>query len=159
MVISSVRRISPALRRLLTAIRQRLCVIRRRTCSHDKLKFLAQSCTRTIYQIDKACKPMPTTQLTVSVPLKLRPSILCILASLKQLIVGASVEQNSIGYTQIIISQDFKRIPEGLSLCSSVNLVPRVCLFAGYVVACHYLTREQAYSGNEIVAQCAHRLQ
>jgi hypothetical protein len=25
-----------------------------------------------------------------------------------------SVEQNSIGHTQIIISQDFKRIPEGL---------------------------------------------
>ena len=30
------------------------------------------------------------------------------------------------------------------------NLVPRVCLFAGYVVACHYITRKQAYSGNEI---------
>ena len=30
------------------------------------------------------------------------------------------------------------------------NLVPRLCLFAGYVVACHYITREQAYSGNEI---------
>jgi hypothetical protein len=30
------------------------------------------------------------------------------------------------------------------------NLVPRVCLFAGYVVAWHYITREQAYSGNEI---------
>jgi hypothetical protein len=28
------------------------------------------------------------------------------------------------------------------------NLVPRVCLFAGYVK--HYITREQAYSGNEI---------
>jgi hypothetical protein len=28
-----------------------------------------------------------------------------------------------------------------------VNLVPRVCLFAGYVV---YITREQASSGNEI---------
>ena len=27
---------------------------------------------------------------------------------------SASVEQNSIGYTQIIISQDFKRIGEGL---------------------------------------------
>jgi hypothetical protein len=35
-----------------------------------------------------------------------------------QLIAGASVEQNSIGHTQIIIiiSQDFKRIPEGLNL-------------------------------------------
>jgi hypothetical protein len=32
-----------------------------------------------------------------------------------QLIAGASVEQNSIGHTQIIISQDFKRIPEGLT--------------------------------------------
>jgi hypothetical protein len=31
-----------------------------------------------------------------------------------QLIAGASVEQNSIGHTQIIISQDFKWIPEGL---------------------------------------------
>jgi hypothetical protein len=30
------------------------------------------------------------------------------------------------------------------------NLVPRVCLFAGYVVTCRYITREQAYSGNEI---------
>jgi hypothetical protein len=29
-----------------------------------------------------------------------------------QLIAGASVEQNSIGHTQIIISQDFKRIPD-----------------------------------------------
>jgi hypothetical protein len=36
-------------------------------------------------------------------------------------------------------------------LCSVMpNLVPRVCLFAGYVVSCHYITREQAYSGNEI---------
>jgi hypothetical protein len=26
-----------------------------------------------------------------------------------------SIEQNSIGHTQIIISQDFKRIPEGLT--------------------------------------------
>jgi hypothetical protein len=31
-----------------------------------------------------------------------------------QLIAGASVEQNNIGHTQIIISQDFKQIPEGL---------------------------------------------
>jgi hypothetical protein len=31
-----------------------------------------------------------------------------------QLVAGASVGQNSIGHTQIIISQDFKRIPEGL---------------------------------------------
>ena len=31
-----------------------------------------------------------------------------------QLVAGASVEQNSIGHTQIIISQDFKQIPEGL---------------------------------------------
>jgi hypothetical protein len=31
-----------------------------------------------------------------------------------QLIARASVEQNSIGHTQIIISQDFKRIAEGL---------------------------------------------
>jgi hypothetical protein len=31
-----------------------------------------------------------------------------------QLIAGASLEQNSIGHTQIIISQDFKHIPEGL---------------------------------------------
>jgi hypothetical protein len=31
-----------------------------------------------------------------------------------QLIAGASVEQNSIGHTQIIINQDFKMIPEGL---------------------------------------------
>jgi hypothetical protein len=36
--------------------------------------------TRTINQIDKTCKPLPTTQLTA--PLKLRPSILCILALL-----------------------------------------------------------------------------
>jgi hypothetical protein len=33
-----------------------------------------------------------------------------------QLVAGASVEQNSIGPTQIIISRDFKRIPEGLIL-------------------------------------------
>jgi hypothetical protein len=31
-----------------------------------------------------------------------------------QLVARASVEQNSIGHTQIIISQDFKQIPEGL---------------------------------------------
>jgi hypothetical protein len=31
-----------------------------------------------------------------------------------------------------------------------VNLVPRVCLFAGYLVSCLYITREQAYSGSEI---------
>jgi hypothetical protein len=31
-----------------------------------------------------------------------------------QLIAGASAEQNNIGHTQIIISQDFKQIPEGL---------------------------------------------
>ena len=31
-----------------------------------------------------------------------------------QLIAGASVEQNSIGHTQIIISQDFKWLPYGL---------------------------------------------
>jgi hypothetical protein len=31
-----------------------------------------------------------------------------------QLIAGVSVEQNSIGHTQLIISQDFKWIPEGL---------------------------------------------
>jgi hypothetical protein len=36
----------------------------------------------------------------------------------QQLIAGASVEQNSIGHTQMIISQDFKRIPEGLSIPS-----------------------------------------
>jgi hypothetical protein len=29
-------------------------------------------------------------------------------------LAGVSVEQNSIGHTQIIISQDFKRVPEGL---------------------------------------------
>jgi hypothetical protein len=34
----------------------------------------------------------------------------------RPLIAGASVEQNSIGHTQIIISQDFKRIPEGLQV-------------------------------------------
>jgi hypothetical protein len=32
-----------------------------------------------------------------------------------QLIARASVEQNSIGHTQIIISQDFKWISEGLA--------------------------------------------
>jgi hypothetical protein len=35
-----------------------------------------------------------------------------------QLIAVASVEQNSIGHTQIIISQDFKRIAEGLPALS-----------------------------------------
>ena len=30
------------------------------------------------------------------------------------------------------------------------NLVPTICLFAGYLMVCHYITREQAYSGNEI---------
>jgi hypothetical protein len=53
----------------------------------------------------------------LTAPLKLRPSVLCILASFAvahQLIAGVSVEQNSIGHTKIIISQDFKRIPEGL---------------------------------------------
>jgi hypothetical protein len=34
----------------------------------------------------------------------------------RQLIAGASVEQNSVGHTQIIISQYFKRIPEGLQV-------------------------------------------
>ena len=38
------------------------------------------------------------------------------LPNIGSLIAGASVEQNSIGHTQIIISQDFKRIPEGLQV-------------------------------------------
>ena len=43
------------------------------------------------------------------------------------------------------------KISESEVIFSSMcNLVPRVCLFAGYVVSCHYITREQAYSGNEI---------
>jgi hypothetical protein len=37
-----------------------------------------------------------------------------------QLIAGASVEQNSIGHTQIIISQDVKRILEGLTGCQNL---------------------------------------
>jgi hypothetical protein len=35
-----------------------------------------------------------------------------------QLIAASSVEQNSIGRTQIIISQDFKQIPVGLNWVS-----------------------------------------
>jgi hypothetical protein len=49
------------------------------------------------------------------------------------------------GYENVLIC-----VPmwDNVGHCIVFNLVPRVCLFAGYV---HYITREQAYSGNEIV--------
>jgi hypothetical protein len=40
-----------------------------------------------------------------------------------QLIARASVEQNSIGHTQIIIDQGFKQIPEGLLTSQLKKLV------------------------------------
>jgi hypothetical protein len=84
------------------------------TCSHNKLKFLAQSCTRRIYQIDKACNAAFAHLLTHSA---LEASTFQSLHTrfAHQLIARTSVEQNSIGHTQIIISQDFKWIPEGLA--------------------------------------------
>jgi hypothetical protein len=73
--------------------------------------------------MDKACNPLPTTQLT-ALEASTFPYLHTCFAH--QLIAGASVEQNSIGHTQIIISQDFKWIPEGLLLSRTF---PAVALY------------------------------
>jgi hypothetical protein len=51
-----------------------------------------------------------------------------------QLIAASSVEQNSIGHTQIIISQDFKWMPEGLAYVhvKTITCVPMSLKLSSY---------------------------
>ena len=107
-----------------------------------------------IYQIDKACKPLPTTQLTV--PLSLRPSILCIYLLRSSISQSPAVKENSIGHTQIIISHDFKRIPaeyiyfyspfNSLKYIFAANLIDTLKKITSFILAFLSIITSKHYS-------------